>query len=83
MRVVPAFEAKNTFGTLLDQVERGEEILVTRHGRPVARLVPHQPKYNRAAAEAAMERIRARARARGLGPFKWEEWKSLRDEGRP
>jgi prevent-host-death family protein len=28
------FEAKNTFGSLLDRVEAGEEIVITRHGRP-------------------------------------------------
>jgi len=38
---VGAFEAKNTLGTLLDRVERGEEIVITPHGKPVARLVPN------------------------------------------
>ncbi|MFY9231666.1 MAG: type II toxin-antitoxin system prevent-host-death family antitoxin [Candidatus Nanopelagicales bacterium] len=35
-----AFEAKTHFLSLLDCVEMGEEILITKHGRPVARLVP-------------------------------------------
>jgi prevent-host-death family protein len=35
-----AFEAKNKFGHLLDLVERGEEVTITRHGKEVARLVP-------------------------------------------
>ena len=39
MRQFSAFEAKNKFGTLLDLVEQGEEVIVTRHGKPVARLV--------------------------------------------
>ena len=39
MQEVGAFEAKNTLGSLLDRVERGEEIVITRHGKPVARLV--------------------------------------------
>lgn len=38
MREVGAFEAKNKFGQLLDWVERGEEITITRHGKEVARL---------------------------------------------
>ena len=38
MREIGAFEAKNKFGTLLDWVEQGEEIVITRNGRPVARL---------------------------------------------
>ena len=37
---VGAFEAKNTFSELLEQVGRGAEITITKHDRPVARLVP-------------------------------------------
>ncbi len=37
---VAAFEAKNKLSALLDLVERGEEVTITRHGRLVARLVP-------------------------------------------
>lgn len=37
---VTAFEAKTHFGDLLDRVSKGEEIVITRHDRPVARLVP-------------------------------------------
>ena len=38
MHEVGAFEAKNRLGALLDQVERGEEIVITRRGKPVAKL---------------------------------------------
>ncbi|HEV7242385.1 MAG TPA: type II toxin-antitoxin system prevent-host-death family antitoxin [Thermoanaerobaculia bacterium] len=34
-----AFEAKTRFGELLHRVEQGEEIVITRHDRPVARVV--------------------------------------------
>ena len=37
---VGAFEEKNRLGALLDEVERGEQIVITRRGRPVAKLVP-------------------------------------------
>ena len=37
---VGAFQAKTHLSHLLDQVERGETVVITRHGRPVARLVP-------------------------------------------
>jgi prevent-host-death family protein len=37
---VGAFEAKTHLSSLLDRVEMGEEITITKHGRPVARLVP-------------------------------------------
>ncbi|HEX7379941.1 MAG TPA: type II toxin-antitoxin system prevent-host-death family antitoxin [Pirellulales bacterium] len=40
MRSVDAYEAKTHLPRLLDQVARGEEIQITRNGRPVARLVP-------------------------------------------
>ena len=79
---ISAFHAKNTLGGLLDRAEKGEEILITRHGRPVARLMPLSGETNRPAPEAAAARIRERARSMALGRFQWEEWKSLRDEGR-
>lgn len=40
MATVSAFEAKTRFGELLDRVSKGEEVVITRHDRPVARLVP-------------------------------------------
>jgi prevent-host-death family protein len=83
MRLVGAFEAKNKLGQLLDLVEQGEEITITRHGKEVARLVPAQPAPNREVARAAVRRIRERAEQRKLGRFDWSEWKSYRDEGRP
>jgi len=84
---IGAFEAKNTLGSLLDRVERGEEIVITRHGRPVARLVPNAGQVDQSQVQAAFERLRQRARqlARenpGRPAFDWEELKKLRDEGR-
>jgi prevent-host-death family protein len=79
---VGAFEAKNSLGALLDRVERGEEIVITRHGRAVARLVPNVVRIDRDLAHAALDRIRDRARRLGSGTFDWEEVKALRDEGR-
>jgi prevent-host-death family protein len=40
MESVTAFEAKTRFGQLLKKVARGEEVIITRHEKPVARLVP-------------------------------------------
>ncbi len=40
MKEVGAFEAKNKLGQLLDWVEAGEDIVITRRGKVVARLVP-------------------------------------------
>jgi prevent-host-death family protein len=80
---IGAFEAKNTLGSLLDRVERGEEIVITRHGKPVARLVASAPGIDRARAKAAAERIRSRAERLSSERFDWGALKTDRDEGRP
>ncbi|MGD0632003.1 MAG: type II toxin-antitoxin system prevent-host-death family antitoxin [Terracidiphilus sp.] len=84
MRQVAAFEGKNNFGKLLDWAEAGEEILITRHGKPVAILsgTPQRTPEQIELARAAAKRIRVRAAERKTGPFVWEEWKTYRDEGR-
>jgi len=83
MLEIGAFEAKNTLGSLLDRVEHGEEIVITRHGKPVARLVPNTGAIDRAQARAAMERIRKRAAKLKSVHFDWESLKADRDAGRP
>jgi prevent-host-death family protein len=40
MATVTAFEAKTRFGELLERVSKGEEVIITRHDRPLARLIP-------------------------------------------
>ena len=82
MHEIGAFEAKNTLGALLDRVEHGEEVVITRRGKPVARLVRETARRDHAVAAAAAARLRARAIAAANGPFNWEDWKALRDEGR-
>jgi prevent-host-death family protein len=82
MGTVGSFEAKTHFAELLKRAERGEEITITRRGKPVARLVPAEPGHDVAAAREAATRIRALARTLKLGPFDWDEWKRYRDEGR-
>lgn len=80
MSEIGAFEAKNTLGSLLDRVEHGEEIVITRRGRPVARLVPAGGGHDRVKARAAAARIMARSRNVRLGGI---ALKDLIDEGRP
>jgi prevent-host-death family protein len=79
---VGAFEAKNTLGALLDRVQQGEEIVITRHGKPVARLVPNGGGFDRAQARAAADRLRRGAAQVKGGPFDWETLKVDRDAGR-
>lgn len=86
MTEIGAFEAKNTLGSLLDRVERGEEIVITRHGKAVARLVPNTRRVDQNQALAAFERIRERARRLQQtkpSSFNWAALKKLRDQGRP
>jgi prevent-host-death family protein len=71
------------FAQLLQRVARGEEIVITRHGKAVARLVPAAAEPDREAAMAAFRRLRKRARRSGLGTFDWSEWRAYRDQGRP
>lgn len=78
-----AFEAKNKLGALLDRVEEGEEIIITRHGKPIARLVPNFDRPEREEARLAAKRIRERAAQHPLVHFEWESVKADRDAGRP
>ena len=82
MTEVGAFEAKNKLSELLDRVEKGERVLITRRGKPVAELIPPARVRDVEKAREAMRRIRERASQFG-GKFDWEEWKKYRDEGRP
>jgi prevent-host-death family protein len=62
METIGAFEAKNTLGGLLDRVERGEEIIISRRGKPVARLVPADRTIDHGRATQAVASLRALAR---------------------
>ena len=79
VRKVGAFEAKTKLSELLDRVERGEEIIITRHGKPVARIVPHAPRRSKEEIRKAIEDIRRLRQNVTLGGLDWRE---LRDEGR-
>jgi prevent-host-death family protein len=76
---IQASEAKAKLAELLDTVERGETVVITRHGRATARLVPDEVS-RRADAERAMAEIEA---ARINAPrVKKAEILAWRDEGR-
>jgi prevent-host-death family protein len=79
MKEIGAFEAKNRLGQLLDLVERGEEVVITRHGKEVARLVPPKTGFNRSEAREAAQRIREMSRGVRLGGLRI---KDLVEEGR-
>jgi prevent-host-death family protein len=55
------FEAKTHLSELVARAEQGEEVIITRHNRPVAKLVPiaEAQQFDRAGREAAVARIEA------------------------
>ena len=65
MITVGAFEAKTTLSTLLERVAAGEEVLITKHGRAVARLVP-AGIVDRSTAKAAIAALRRESQGRKL-----------------
>ena len=79
MREIGDFEAKRKLSELLDQVEAGEEVVITRGGKVVARLVPPSPRFEKESSRAAASRIRDRRKGVRLGDLKV---KDLINEGR-
>lgn len=79
MRTVGVFEAKNGLTALLDEVEEGGEVLITRRGKPVARLVPAEPGFDRARARRAAEGLRSASKGQTLSGLPLKE---LISEGR-
>jgi prevent-host-death family protein len=76
---IGAFEAKTRLGQLLDRVEAGEEITITRRGKVVARLTPPERTADSAASRRAAERIRALRKGVRLGDL---QVRDLIKEGR-
>ena len=87
MATITAFEAKTRFGELLDRVGRGEEIVITRHEKPVARIVPEglwNLEHVRQAVSALHEvRRRIASRTKGRGKLSDADVRSAIEEGRP
>jgi prevent-host-death family protein len=82
-QTVTAFEAKTRLGRLLDRVEAGEELLITRHGQPVAKLVPLRENAARELEDvlARVTRLRQSLAARGVRVSR-DEVRAWRNEGR-
>ena len=79
METIGLFEAKTHLSELVARAEQGDEVIITRHNKPVARIVPFV-----AAAVAGDERkaaLKALLRAAGTRKLGMN-WKALRDEGR-
>jgi prevent-host-death family protein len=78
MITVGAFEAKTHLSSLLERVAQGEEIVITRHGKPLARLIPVDVA-DRFRIDLAISKLKTLRKGRNLGGSSWQE---LRDQGR-
>jgi prevent-host-death family protein len=84
MSKVTAFEAKTRFGELLERVSRGEEVVITRHDKVVARLVPEGAQRLdeiRRAVSGLLE-LQRRIRRRSKAKLSDREVRSAIEEGR-
>jgi prevent-host-death family protein len=54
--MIGAFDAKSHFSELLVRVEKGDEVTITKHGKPVAKLVPIHQESTAEERRAAMDR---------------------------
>jgi prevent-host-death family protein len=79
MKQVQASQAKTHLLELLDEVEKGETVVITRHGKPIARLVPDE-EQRRADIRRAIEEIKEIRKH--TKPATVEEILAWRDEGR-
>ena len=86
METVGLFEAKTHLSELIARAERGEEVIITRHNKPVAKLVP----INEISPELLQQRLKLLAELQDIGrrmeaeggPITVEEILQWRDEGR-
>ena len=79
MHTIGVFEAKNRLTALLDEVEAGGEVLITRRGKPIAKLVAPETGFNRDKARRAADGLRTTSRGITLRGLKL---KDLIEEGR-
>jgi len=86
MASVTAFDAKTRFGQLLERVAQGEEIVITKHDKPVARLVPEGRRGLASVREAVanLRKLRQRIAVRTCDKPKlsFDDFKSAVEEGR-
>ena len=84
MAKVSAFQAKTHFGELLNRVSKGEEVVITRHDKPVARLVPEgaQRLDDVRRTVAGLRELQQRIRRRSKAKLSDLEARSAIEEGR-
>ncbi|MDO8586927.1 MAG: type II toxin-antitoxin system prevent-host-death family antitoxin [Armatimonadota bacterium] len=78
MTTVGSYEAKTHLSQLLDRVAKGERILITKHGVPVAALIPPDPRF-RSDVREAVAALKEFGKGRSLGGLSVRD---LIEEGR-
>lgn len=78
---VGVLEAKNRLSELLEAAQRGEEVIITKRGEPIAKLQAVRRGLTPEAGEALMRRVRERRQSLGF-TTSWEALRADRDEGR-
>ena len=78
MITVGAFEAETHVSSLLERVAEGEEVVITKHGKPVAQLVG-VAQIDRERLNQAVEKLKLLRKQTTLGGLSWQ---ALRDAGR-
>jgi prevent-host-death family protein len=82
MEEIGVFEARNAFSSLIDRVEKGEEITITRNGKPVAKLVAAVPVRDVERSKEALQRLRRRREAMPKDTLTGLSIKEMIEEGR-
>jgi prevent-host-death family protein len=77
---VGVLEAKNRLSELIERAERGEQIVITRHGQPAVEFTPVRKRLTAVQLDNLMEEVK-RARE-SLPPITLEEIVEIRNEGR-
>lgn len=77
METIGSFEAKTKWSALLDKVADGKEIVITKRGKPVARLIPESNALQQEM-DNVIHQLKALRKGATLGKL---NWKDLRDEG--
>lgn len=79
MTTFGVFDAKTRFSELIAGVEGGESVVITKHGKPVAKIIPYEEPRDRESIQRAIEGLKAFGRAHPRGDLSIRQ---LVDEGR-
>jgi len=81
-KIVGCFEAKTNFNKIINNIVNGEEIVVTKRGKPVAKIIPIDKSFDTERVKTTFLRLNNLAKKMNLDKFDWEELKKYRDEGK-